>query len=112
MKYFLESEFVMGSQNVFDKMNTDFLNLLDNLRAMCGFALIINSSYRDPQYNLSVGGFPGSKHMEGIAVDIKCMDSIKRAQIVQYALELGLTVGVSDGFIHVDSRRKQIMFTY
>lgn len=112
MKYFNESEFKQGRLNVFDKMDESFLEKLDLLRELCGFALSINSSYRSQVYNKSIGGADKSKHMEGIAVDLACTESSKRAIIVFNALSLGLTVGVAKTFIHVDSRPKQIMFTY
>ena len=112
MIHFDKSEFTQGRLNVFDKMQPDFLDKLDKLRGLCGFALVINSSYRSPQYNASIGGSKGSKHMEGIAVDLACTDSSKRAKIVLNALHLGLTVGVAKTFIHVDNRVGQIMFTY
>ena len=112
MKYFKKEEFTMGSVNVFHKMDSDFLALLDELRDRCGFGLKINSSYRDIAYNSSIGGAKSSKHIEGIAVDLACTDSHKRAIIVKNALELGLTVGVAKTFVHVDSREGQIMFTY
>jgi len=112
MRYFKIEEFVMGDENVFDKMDTDFLNILDNLRGLVGFPLTINSSYRSPEYNKSINGATHSKHMEGIAVDLHCTDSTKRAILVKGALDMGLTVGVGKTFVHVDNRPKQIMFTY
>ena len=112
MKHFKEEEFMMGGENVFHKMDQDLLNMLDNLRELCDFPLSINSSYRSPEYNKSIGGASRSKHMEGIAVDLACTDSKKRAIITMNALDLGFTVGVAKTFIHVDNRTNQIMFTY
>jgi uncharacterized protein YcbK (DUF882 family) len=112
MRYFSKSEFVMGKVNVFDKMDTIFLQLLDALREECDFPIKINSSYRSPAYNKSIGGASRSKHMEGIAVDIACTNSIKRAVLVKNALELGLSVGVGKSFVHCDNRKGQLMFTY
>ena len=112
MKYFKESEFVMGGVIVFDKMDEVFLDLLDELREVCGFPIRFNSTYRDPAYNKKIGGSSGSKHLLGIAADISCLDSSQRVVIVGHAIRLGLTVGVAGTFIHVDNREKQIMFTY
>ena len=112
MNYFTKDEFVMGDINVFHFMDSSFLKKLDSLRRMCGFSLTVNSSYRDKAYNASVGGASKSKHMLGIACDLHCVDSKKRAVLVKAALELGLTVGVGRTFVHVDNRANQIMFTY
>ena len=110
MIYFDESEFRMGGLIVFDKMDTAFLVKLDTLRGRCGFPFILNSTYRSPEYNTSIGGAPNSKHMEGIAADIQCIGSKERAILVKNALDLGLTVGVYKNFVHVDNRDDQIMF--
>ena len=102
----------MGKENVFSKMNTIFLTRIDQLRENYGKPIKINSSYRSPLYNTSVGGSLGSKHMAGIAIDISCNNSTDRAKLVWAALDLGLTVGVGKTFVHVDGRPQQIMFTY
>lgn len=110
MIYFDESEFRMGGLIVFDKMDTAFLVKLDTLRGRCGFPFILNSTYRSPEYNRSVGGSPNSQHLLGNAADIHCDDSRKRATLVKHALDLGLTVGVYKTFVHVDNRDDQLMF--
>lgn len=110
MKYFKESEFRMGGMVVFDKMSGAFLHKLDVLRGLCGFPFILNSTYRSPEYNASIGGASNSKHMEGIAADIACSDSKQRAILVKHALDLGLSVGVYKTFVHVDNREGQLMF--
>jgi uncharacterized protein YcbK (DUF882 family) len=110
MRYFEESEFRMGGMVVFDMMDTTFLNKLDELRGLCGFPFVLNSTYRSPEYNFRIGGAPNSKHMEGIAADIQCIGSTPRSKLVKHALNLGLTVGVYKNFVHVDDREHQIMF--
>ena len=112
MRYFKESEFTMGKDNVFGKMDTEFLEVLDNLRECVGQPLQITSSFRSPDYNKSIGGSKNSKHMEGIAVDLACDNGVLRMNIVENALAFGLTVGVAKTFIHVDNRTNQIVFAY
>jgi len=112
LKYFSKDEFVMGSDNVYNYMNPSFLLILDKLREEIGFPIKINSSYRNKEYNASIGGVKNSKHIESIAVDIACLDSKERAYIVAHALLLGLTVGVAKTFLHIDNRENQILFTY
>ena len=110
MTYFDEDEFTMGGVNVFHMMDEDFLVKLDELRHRCGFPLSLNSTYRTHSYNLSVGGSPNSQHLLGKAADVHCEDSRKRAVLVREALNLGLTVGVYQTFVHVDNRDGQLMF--
>lgn len=55
-------------------------NILDNVKKLAwylqvirdfvGVPIIVNSGYRSPPHNKSVGGSKGSKHMEGIAADL------------------------------------------
>ena len=112
MRYFKESEFTMNGQLVFDKMNPEFLELLDNLRDLVREPLKVNSSYRSEEYNKSIGGSLKSTHMYGIAADLHCTNGALRLKIVENALGLGLTVGVANNFIHIDNRLKQIVFAY
>jgi len=112
MIYFKEEEFIMGGENVFDKMDTAFLLKLDLLRGKVGFPLSITSSYRSIEYNKTIHGAPRSMHLKGRAVDLHCKDAIKRAKIVKEALFYGLSVGASNNFVHVDNRETQMLFCY
>ena len=112
MTYFRESEFVMGNENVFRKMDADLLDVLDTLRHLVAEPLRINSSFRSVDYNKSVGGSSSSMHLLGRAVDLQCNNGTLRRKIVKQALELGLSVGVAKTFVHIDNRDKQIVFTY
>jgi len=112
MKYFSETEFVMGDEVVFDMMDADLLERLDALREAVNEPLYITSSYRDEDYNNAVGGSSTSMHLKGRAVDLACNNGTLRGKIVKNALNLGLTVGVAKTFVHVDNRDNQIVFTY
>lgn len=114
LRYFRQHEFMMGNTNVYHMMDNVFLNTLDQLRHNVGEPLNITSSYRSPEYNASLRP-PGAKrsmHLQGRAVDISCDDAYLRRYIVMEALELGLTVGVANTFIHVDDRDSPLLFTY
>jgi uncharacterized protein YcbK (DUF882 family) len=104
LKHFSPSEFVMGGENVFDKMNTEFLVKLDELREKVGQPISLLSSYRSPEYNAKIGGVKRSFHLLGRAVDIKCPSSQYRAAIMKEALNMGLTVGVMRTALHIDNR--------
>ena len=121
MRHFKRSEFKMGKELVFFKMNVDFLYLLDDLRELVNEPLYLNSSYRSIEYNEKVQKAANkkykpysskSKHMEGVAVDLKCNNGALRLKIVENALALGLTVGVAKSFVHIDNRASQIVFAY
>ena len=47
--------------------------------------IIINSGYRSPEVNKAVGGTPGSNHLTGCAVDIRCKGI---EQAIRYAFIL------------------------
>lgn len=110
LTHFKPEEFKMGSTIVFDKMNKDFLLKLDELRDKCNITLKINSSYRSPEYNRSIGGATGSFHILGRAVDIACNNSITRGIILKNALSMGLSCGVYKTWIHVDDREQQLVY--
>ena len=112
MTYFEKEEFTMGELNVFDKMDSDFLCLLDELRYYVGEPLHINSSYRSEEYNNIVNGSLKSQHLIGNAVDLHCDNSTLRRMIVEHALSLGLTCGIAKNFVHIDNRLHKIVFTY
>ena len=102
----------MGSANVYDKMNPLFLNRLNALRGRLDHPMIITSSYRSKEYNKAIGGSKNSKHMQGIAVDVKCTDGDFRMRLVREAIDMGFTVGVGKNFVHLDTRLNQIVFGY
>lgn len=84
-------------------MNRDFLVTLDSLRHRCGFPLVLTSAFRSVEHEHKVGRLGTSSHTKGIAVDIKCTDSLKRMTIIRNALFLGIPrIGVHPRFIHLD----------
>lgn len=112
-KYFHDLEFLacIPGCNI-SQMDSDFLVTLDCLRELCGFPLVLNCAYRSPEWDMERGRSGNSYHTKGLAVDIRCFDAQKRAVIVEYALQLGLSVGVYSSFLHVDRRpvSKQVLF--
>ena len=98
------------------KMNSCFLEMLDNARDIAGIPFSINSGYRTKEHNAKVGGVEGSSHTKGVACDIACSNSRARFIIISSLLEAGFTrIGVSSSFIHVDSdfeKSQDVIWTY
>ena len=87
---------------VYDAMHT-----LQKLRDVLGRAMIINSAYRDPAHNASVGGSPNSTHKQGIAFDISLRGHDK-VRLARLAKQVGFTgFGYYNTFLHVDTGRQR-----
>lgn len=113
MRYFKLEEFDCKETGE-NRMNSEFLSRLDELRHRCGFPFKITSGYRSPLHSIEKAkGRPG-KHAKGIASDIKVNNGAEKFVLVEHALELGFTgIGISDTFIHVDTRKTTpVIWTY
>jgi uncharacterized protein YcbK (DUF882 family) len=104
LKYFTYEEFdspdVQGSGQL---MNEELLNMLDVVRKKYGKSIVINSGYRTVKHNAKVGSTPTSSHLKGLAVDIKCNNSVDRFKLYDILREVGFKrIGVGETFIHVD----------
>ena len=89
-KYFTYGEFdspdLKGSgKNVSDEL----INMLDIVRKKYGKSVVINSGYRTPEHNKSVGGTPESSHIKGLAADIACNNSTDRFKLEGVLREVG-----------------------
>ena len=85
------------------EMDGELIFMLDLLRAVCGFPLIVTSGFRCKKYNEAIGGEENSAHLRGKAADIYCLSQIKRYEILKNALLLGFRrIGIGKNFIHLD----------
>ena len=57
-----------------NEIKMELVELLQQLRDVIKEPIIVTSGYRCKQYNLNIGGYVHSKHMEGKAADIKVSD--------------------------------------
>ena len=117
MKYFNYSEFdspdVQGSGQL---MDTNLLDMLDDVRDKFDKPIHINSGFRTPQHNEDVGGKENSSHLKGLAVDIACTNSTDRFDLINCLLEAGFNrIGIAKTFIHADidlDKAQGVMWTY
>ena len=117
MKYFNYSEFdspdVQGSGQL---MDTNLLEMLDDVRDKFDKPIHINSGFRTPQHNEDVGGKENSSHLKGLAVDISCTNSKDRFDLINCLLEAGFSrIGVAKTFIHADidfEKTQGVIWTY
>lgn len=104
LMYFTLSEFDCQHTGE-NRMDSDFLERLDALRAACGFPFRITSGYRSPLHPIEAKKKAPGTHAQGIAADIAVDNGTQRRTLVEEALKLGFSgVGVARGFIHVDTR--------
>lgn len=85
-------------------LKRDLLDKLQRLRDLAGLPVVVTSGYRNPAYNLKVGGSPTSRHLRGEAADIQ-IPGLSPQQVAELAEKVGFNgIGVYDTFTHVDVR--------
>lgn len=82
------------------------LRVLDKVREHYGKPIRINSSYRSPDYNKSIGGAKDSMHMKFSAIDFSLAEPL--IEVYRWIDSLPesdtLGLGIYDNFIHIDTR--------
>lgn len=107
-KYFKLSEFSTPGMNNGDKMDRDFVAILDSIRADFGKPMKVTSGYRTKAYNedLIARGYKASRtssHLKGVAADIACTNSKDRIRLIEIAIKHNIRrIGISSTFIHLD----------
>jgi hypothetical protein len=86
---------------------TKLCETLETIRAEAGTPLLVNSGYRSPGYNASVGGSKTSSHMTGHAADIRS-PTLSPVQIARIAVALDREKHISvdqiilyKGWVHI-----------
>ena len=97
-------------------LDTELVVLLEKLRNKVGKPLKITSGYRCPAHNAKVGGAPLSRHVAGLAADVRWEGfnlDIQTEQTKKMIRELATVsklygIGWASDFVHldVDSSRK------
>jgi uncharacterized protein YcbK (DUF882 family) len=104
MKYFKLSEFDCKHTGK-NKMQPNFLEMIDRLRDACGFPFFITSGYRDATHPIEAKKAKPGTHAQGIAADIRVTNGHQAYIIQKHAYALGFTgIAFGKGFVHVDTR--------
>lgn len=113
--FFPEHELACKGTGVI-KLNPDFAEALVKLRTEYGRPLSPTSVCRTPEHNTKVGGHPRSLHLTEnpvhntngtCAIDIawRTWSTERKLEFAQLAYKRGWSVGLHDGFIHLDWRQ-------
>ncbi|MEM9784294.1 MAG: D-Ala-D-Ala carboxypeptidase family metallohydrolase [Pseudomonadota bacterium] len=82
---------------------------LQRLRADLAAPVALNSAYRSPSHNRAVGGATWSKHLMGIAFDVKDSTAYSREDLIAAARRAGFTgFGNYPTFLHIDLGRPRV----
>ena len=117
MKYFSYDEFDSPDELGSGKhMDHDLLVMIDRARALYGKPIVVTSGFRTESHNKKVGGVASSSHLKGLAIDVACVTSKHRFEILTALLEVGFNrIGIADTFIHIDvdkNKSQNVIWTY
>lgn len=93
-----------GSDPIF--VAVELVEVLQKIRSHFGKAVKITSAYRTPTKNKAVGGETYSKHLYGMAADIK-ISGVSPKKVAEYAEKLmpkSGGIGIYGTFTHIDVR--------
>lgn len=79
--------------------------VLDPAREKQGAPITVNSGFRCPLHNQTVGGVANSQHVRGEAADLTCKDNQRLAKIIVEQGKFDQLI-VYPGFVHVSYKRQ------
>ena len=99
-----------------EDISFDLVAALQRLELHVGHELSYNSGFRCPDCNAKAGGSVHSAHLRGLAVDVSCVQSKERFEILENAIILGWRrIGIGKTFVHLDvdsSLPQEVCWTY
>lgn len=106
---FNSSEFECSCQKCDNQfISEELIEKLQKVRDLYGKSIKVNSGYRCPEHNQSIGGKVGSSHVSGLAADISPglmnLDELDKLYDICYAIFDNIGDGRNKKFIHVDVR--------
>lgn len=94
-------------------MNADFMQKLQAVRDAYGSPMTPKSGFRCEKRNEEEGGAKNSMHLFGRAADIECFSGVEKFKIMMIAIASGMNgIGIGNGFIHLDDREIQTIWSY
>lgn len=89
------------------KVDAGLVRILQQIRDYFGKPVVVNSAYRTESYNAKVNGASRSKHLYGMAADIR-IEGVTPLMAAAYAESIGINgIGMYDSFLHVDTRKER-----
>ncbi len=89
------------------KVDAGLVRILQFMRDYFGKPVSVNSAYRTEPYNRKVGGASMSKHLYGMAADIR-IEGVAPVTAAAYAEGIGVKgIGLYSSFLHVDTREEK-----
>jgi len=101
----LESEWIIVQNHVNPRVLPTVWNKAIIFAQSMGRPITLNSAYRTPEYNASVGGAKKSLHVQRMAIDVQWPSASQqiRVDMIQRAVDAGFTgIGCYDNFMHLD----------
>lgn len=90
-------------------VDTELIDVLEDIRAHFNKPVIVTSGYRTPEYNTKIGGVKNSQHTKGTAADIKVSEvparGVQKYLKDKYPDKYG--IGSYSTFTHIDIRAKK-----
>lgn len=90
-------------------VDTELIDVLEDIRAHFNKLVIVTSGYRTPEYNAKIGGVKNSQHTKGTAADIKVSEVpatwVQKYLKNKYPDKYG--IGSYSTFTHIDVRAKK-----
>lgn len=113
MRYFKISEFDCQETGE-NWMDSDFLEMLDELRHRCDFPFVITSGYRSPEHSIENKKEKPGTHAQGIAADVRVSSGAQKHILLKEAFDMGFTgIGIANTYIHIDTRDSTpVVWTY
>lgn len=105
-KYFKRKEFACKCGCGTDMIDYELVNVVTDVREHFGKPVVITSGHRCSSYNQRVGGAKASKHVLGIAADIK-VTGVSPSVVANYLEDKyhnKYGIGRYNSFTHIDVR--------